>query len=339
MVGDATLQESWYVQLGDYIIDLEWSPEGDRIAAVTVDGSVFLITDHGESSSFVRVGMHEAGANSVSWRRDSEEFATGGQDGRAIVWDGVSGNERASLDAGDSWVAKTTYNPKSNVLATAAGRHLKLWDDEHDAFYQSADHASTIADLGWHPNGSKIAAAAYNGVTMHAPRHRDPRKYTWKGSSLVLAWSPTAKYIATGEQDSTVHFWHVASGKDAQMWGFDTKVLELSWSPGGRWLATGGGDSVCLWDCSGQGPAGRKPRQYNEHASKLTQVAFQPDGNLLASSDVDAFLLLWDPLNVEYSIGRVRLTAPVSCMRWRKGGRLAVGQNDGTVVLLTARSQ
>jgi len=144
--------------------------------------------------------------------------------------------------------------------------------------------------------------------------------------------------MATGEQDSTVHFWHVKSGEDAQMWGFPTKVLELSWDASGRWLATGGGASICLWDCSGKGPAGRKPRQYDAHTNKLTQVAFQPDGNLLASTDADGFLFLWDPIKHEKLIGGLSLTSSATCMRWCKGGKLAVGQRDGNVVLFELSS-
>ena len=167
---------------------------------------------------------------------------------------------------------------------------------------------------------------------MHVPgKQRQPRKYNWKGSSLVLTWSPDAKYIATGEQDSTVHFWHVKSGEDAQMTGFPTKVLELSWDSAGQWLATGGGASVCLWDCSGKGPAGRQPRQYEAHSNKLTQLAFQPDGPMLASAD--AFLFLWDPIKHDKVIGGNLLSSPASCLRWRKGDRLAVGQQDGKVVV------
>lgn len=332
MLEQGPLSESWYAVLDDYVIDLAWSPDGSRLAAVTVEGAVFLIEDHGDSSQFWLVGQHAGGANSVSWRHDGVEFATAGHDGLARIWDGSSGQELSSLEAGDSWVAKSVYSPSRNVLATAAGRYLKLWNEEREAFYESSDHSSTIADVGWDPHGSKVAAAAYYGVTVHVPGQSKPRKYTWKGSSLALAWSPDAKYMATGEQDRTVHFWHAASGKDAQMWGFPTKVLELSWSSNGRWLATGGGASVCLWDCSGKGPAGRKPRQFDEHPNKLTQLAFQPDGKLLASTDADAFLFLWEPVNREKVIGRLLLSSPASCLRWCKGGKLAVGQQDGKVV-------
>ena len=328
------LTESWYVDLNDYIIDLAWSPNGSMLAAITVEGSVFLIDDHGDMAQFRLIGQHDGGANSLSWRHDGAEFATAGHDGLVKIWDGTSGEELSSLDAGDSWVAKAVYSPRHKTLATAAGKHLKLWNKQREVTYESSDHSSTIADVGWNPDGSAVAVAAYNGITLHVPgKQSRPRKYEWKGSSLVLAWSPDAKYIATGEQDSTVHFWNVKSGKDAQMWGFPTKVLELSWDSSGRWLATGGGPSICLWDCSGKGPAGRKPRQYEAHSTKLTQLAFQETGDLLASADAGRFLCLWNPLNHDKVVGVILLSAPASCLRWCKEDKLAVGQQDGKVVI------
>lgn len=328
------LEGAWSVALGDYVIDLEWSPDSSRLVAVTVEGSVFLADNLGDSARFNLIGQHAGGANSVSWRSDGAEFATSGHDGMARIWDGSTGEQLCSLEAGDSWVGKVAYRPRGNVLATAAGKHLKLWNEQREVPYESSDHSSTIADLEWNPDGSGLAVAAYFGVTLHVPGlQRQPRKYEWKGSSLKMAWSPDAKYIATGEQDSTVHFWHVKSGEDAQMWGFPTKVLELSWDSSGRWLATGGGSSVCLWDCSGKGPAGRKPRQFDGHPDKLTQIAFQPDGKLLASADADSLLFLWDPFKHNKIVGGISLSSPASCLRWSKGGGLAVGQQDGNVVV------
>jgi len=339
MLNKGLLAECWYVALGDYIIDLNWSPDASKLAAVTVEGSVFLIDNHGDSAQFNLIGQHAGGGNSLAWRADGAEFATAGHDGLVKLWNGKSGQQLSSLDAGDPWVARVVYSPRRNVLATVAGRHLKLWTDQRQVFYESSDHSSTIADVCWNPDGSGLAVAAYNGITLHVPgKQNQPRKYTWKGSSLVLAWSPDAKYMATGEQDSTVHFWHVKSGDDAQMWGFPTKVLELSWDSTGRWLATGGGASVCLWDCSGKGPAGRKPRQFDAHSNKLTQLAFQPDGNLLASADADAFLFLWEPMKHDKVISGLSLSSSATCLRWCKGNKLAVGQRDGKVVIFTLQT-
>ena len=75
--------------LHDYIIDLSWSPKCSKIAAITVEGEVFLIHLDEETPRKQKLGEHKAGANSLSWRHDGQEFATAGQDGLVKVWDGT----------------------------------------------------------------------------------------------------------------------------------------------------------------------------------------------------------------------------------------------------------
>jgi WD40 repeat protein len=74
------------------------------------------------------------------------------------------------------------------------------------------------------------------GVSQEAPQ----RRFEWKGSILRLAWSPNGRFVATGDQDSTVHFWFEEDRRDLQMSGYPTKVREL-WNAASRYLATGGG--------------------------------------------------------------------------------------------------
>ena len=331
-VSNDGLREMQSISLGDYVIDLSWSPDGSRLGAVTVEGLVYLIHVSDNAMHYNQIGHHKAGANALSWRLDGQEFATAGQDGTVKIWDGESGQELCSLSISDPWVSKVAYNPKSKFLAASGGKILSVWDEDRSLVYESHDHASTISDLAWNPDGSGLAVAAYYGVTVHVPKNQSkPRKYKWKGSSLVLSWSPDAKYIATGEQDSTVHFWHRKSGEDARMWGFPTKVLELSWDASGRWLATGGGPIISLWDCSGPGPSGRQPRQFGGHRNKLTQLAFQPNGDLLASADADSLICLWDPIKNTQALHKDKLSSPATCLRWSKSGHLAAGQRDGSI--------
>jgi WD40 repeat protein len=99
MLSKGLLAESWYVALGDYIIDLGWSPDASKLAAVTVEGSVFLIDNHGDSAFFKLLGQHAGGANALSWRADGNEFATAGHDGLVKIWDGKSGEQLGELDA------------------------------------------------------------------------------------------------------------------------------------------------------------------------------------------------------------------------------------------------
>ena len=106
--------------------------------------------------------------------------------------------------------------------------------------------------------------------------------FKWKGSMLSLAWSPDGRYIATGDQDSTFHFWIVKTGEDLMMYGYPTKVRDMSWDSVGRYRATGGGPQVTVWDCSGKGPEGRKPLSLDRRRSLITALAFRPSGPVLA---------------------------------------------------------
>ena len=87
------VSESWSVDLQDYIIDLAWSPDASKLAAITVEGSVFLFNVQDKSDKSNLIGQHDKGANSLSWRSDSTEFATAGHDGLVKVWDSSNGKD------------------------------------------------------------------------------------------------------------------------------------------------------------------------------------------------------------------------------------------------------
>lgn len=337
------IDERWYVDLKEHVIDLAWSPSGELLVAATVEGRVVLIENRGDSAFFKQVGLHSMGANSVSFSSDGTRFASCGQDGTIHIYQSSDGATLQTLKSRTSWIGKVAYQPikdnsASGLLAAATGKALMVYAADGTVVYQDDQHASTIADIAWNPAGDSIAVAAYNGLTVHKPELKTaPRKYTWQGSSLVAAWSPDERFIATGEQDSTVHFWMVESGEHAQMWGFPTKVLQLSWDKTGRWLATGGGSGVVIWDCSGAGPMGRQPEVLECHVNKITAMAYEPSGNFLVSTDADGLLCVWQPEKQKDLLGGKALTAAPSCLRWTAtGDLLAVGQDDGIVVVFTA---
>ena len=164
---------------------------------------------------------------------------------------------------------------KKPILASAAGRKLKLWNAVGDLVREYPDQQSTISGLQWKPHVRQLASIAYGGVTLWNPQQSEAvRRLEWRGSSLVIAWSPDGKHIATGDQDSTVHFWIISTGNDLQMSGYQTKVRELSWDATSRYLATGGSQEVTVWDCSGRGPAGTEPISLSRASGFSQRCAF-----------------------------------------------------------------
>jgi WD40 repeat protein len=304
----------WGADIGEHVIALAWSAGGaPLLAAAAVGGPITVLSRDGA----VRASLpgHGFGTAALAWHPALPLLASAGQDGQVRVWEcpthdpaadgcATSGGERLTLPGGAAWVERVAWRPDGALLASAAGRKLRVWAADGALIREWSDFPSTIADLAWLApaflppgvgNGEPVlVAAAYGGLSLWLPDRDAPlARFEWKGSSLALAASPDGRYLATGDQDASAHFWMVESGEDLQMFGYPTKVRELSWDASSRFLATGGGPAVTVWDCGGAGPEGARPRVLDWHTNYVSAVAFQRRGPLLASGGLDFQLALW----------------------------------------------
>jgi WD40 repeat protein len=196
-------------------------------------------------------------------RADGALIASSGQDGTVALWDATSLAERMRLPGDAPWIEHVAFQPKGTLLASAGGKHLKLWASDGRLVHATSAHPSTIAAIAWDAAGRQIGLAAYGGLWIHgvAGAKLATRSLAWQGAALTVAWSPSGKVIASGMQDGTVHFWRAGERVSAQMSGYPGKVRETSWSASGRYLATGGGAQITVWDFRGKGPEGTRPIQ------------------------------------------------------------------------------
>jgi WD40 repeat protein len=326
----------WQADVGDHVISLARSPDGSLLAAASVSGPI-TVFDAATGEVRQNLAGHGFGTAALSWGPDKlGRLASAGQDGLVKIWDVSTPEPALSLKGGAAWVERVAWSPSGGLLASAAGKKLKVWNARGELVREYPDHPSTITDIAWKPGTVELASAAYGRTAVWTPDHGEPRRaFEWKGSVLALAWSPDGKYLATGDQDSTVHFWVARSGRDLMMSGFQMKVRELSWDPTGRFLATGGGDTVCVWDCSGKGPEGREPILLEGHEAPLTAVAYQKAGTLLATASEDGTVRLWKPAKGARPQAVQEFDSGVSQILWGPDDRtLAVGTEEGIVALL-----
>jgi WD40 repeat protein len=199
--------------------------------------------------------------------------------------------------------------------------------------HETEDLASSVAGIGWHPDGSAVAAASYGGLyicpTGAAAKIRHLR---WKGSLLSVAWSPNGHIIASSSQDCSVHFWRLNTGKDSAMSGYPLKPKALAWDAASTLLATSGHATITLWQFRGKGPEGSKPIQLEYHAAPCTQLAFQPTGTLLASGGQDSAVAIWDPLRAHSALRVAYLDDEVTALAWQpQGQRILAGDARGSL--------
>lgn len=328
----AELAVLWEQSLDDHVIDLRYSPDGSLLAAAAIGGPISVFD---ASSGEVKALLpgHDGGTFALSWRADSRMLASGGQDGKLRIWDLAVAAPPIVCDAESAWVEKVAYSDTGDFVASAAGRKLRLWNSAGDLLQTYPDHPSTIADVQWQPGQPLLTSASYGRVaTFRTDSHQPLKEFGWKGSILTLAWSPDGNYIATGNQDASVHFWYRKTGKDLEMSGYPVKVRELAWDSSSRYLATGGSAIVIVWDCSGKGPAGTKPIELDGHELPLTTLAYRPAGTFLVSGCRGGRVVLWNPAKSRKQIRASQLAGEVTAARWAPDGRnFAASSSRGTV--------
>lgn len=332
--GRTKLTKLWEGAIDGHVISLAWSNTLGVIAAASADGPIALFD---AKTGQVRANLpgHGFGTSCVAWSADGQHLASGGQDGKIRLWDPATGQQLKEMQAGASWVERLAWCPNADLLASAAGKKLRLWDGNGEMLREYPDHPSTIADIQWKPDATILASTGYGKLFLWSPDEPAAlQDFTWQGSMLALAWSPNGEYIAAGSQDCSVHFWLMKTGEDLQMTGYPRKVREIAWDPTSRYLATGGADISCVWDCSGEGPAGTEPIQLEAHKDFITCLEYQHQGEFLASGGEDGLVALWRPSQQRGAISLAKHAGPVSQIAWSADDqRLAVGTAQGAVLL------
>jgi WD40 repeat protein len=329
--------QRWRALADSCVVSAAWSPDGHRLAAVSISGFIQVLAISSGSVEQAFQG-HSFGGAAVHWRPAGEQFATAGQDGKVRLWSPTSDRALNELDGGSEWVEHIAWSPSGRYLLSAAGRKLRLWNAEGHLMREYPDHTNTIAGLSWNPRAEEFGSACYGHVHIwHPETEKLVRTFLWKGSMLSLAWSRDGRYLCHGNQDATVHFWILKSGGDLQMWGYPSKVRELSWDRRSRYLATGGGPEVTIWDCSGKGPANTKPIVLKYHDDSVSQLAYQHNGSVLASGCQGGQVAIWNPGKHYRPVRISKLPGPVSHLSWSPDDEyLAAACEDGTIVLLRA---
>lgn len=329
--GLPALERGWQVDVGECVRMLAYASGGGALAVATAADEIPIL-EAATGKVVHRLRGHAGGVTSLAWHPKRPHLASTGHDGNVRYWDASTGKLLWADDTGTSWVERVAFRPDGRLLAVAAGRQVRLLQTDGVLARAITDHPSTVADIAWRPDRDELIVARYGGITVWSPGQEQPvQELNYRGSVLRIAISPNGRFVATADQNSTVHFWRTKRWKDAEMSGYPHIVTSLSWDSTSRYLATDGGEDGMVWDCSAPGPEGRMPTYLKSTPDSLVRcVAFAPSRPVCAVAGESGEVALHD---VAHHACRVigTVASAVTTFAWGGNASLAIGLAAGQV--------
>ncbi|MCP4536735.1 MAG: hypothetical protein GY832_06275 [Chloroflexi bacterium] len=230
---------------GEIAYCIAFSPDGTMLASGAGDYSICLMRVS-DGKLVQRFEGHEKQVNCVAFSPDGAILASGSNDKTIRFWQVSDGKLLNVLEGQGKQVNSIAFSPDGTLLASAGG---------------GFSGSNTVL---WRVD---------DGVLVN----------TLKGHSSQVQsvdFSPDGKLLASGSFD-TVQLWQVTDG--AALGTLKTEYRQatgcVAFLPGGTKLATGNKDGgLCIW----QMPYEKNMDYVSSAGTKITCVAFSPNGRLLA---------------------------------------------------------
>lgn len=212
----------------------------------------------------------------------------------------------------------------------------------------SAIHATAVS-----AGGRSLATAEDNGTVQLRETETGQVRAIFrghKGPVYTVAFDPNGQTLASAGLDCTVKIWVV--GQKSLLQSFDSgntkQVNCLAFSPDGKTLAVGGQEA----DASLAGESGSYPQTIHKarlftvgswkvravlagHKGPIRQLAFSPDGKLLATASDDRSVRLWNVADGKELavLGPPYMRNKIRCLAFSPdGSRLATGGEQWVTV-------
>jgi WD40 repeat protein len=249
---------------------LAWSPDSERLVTGAATQVRFLSALSGRVlASFPH--EHFSTVTSLAWTmHNQQQVVSGALDQRAVVWHTTPYQPQTIFTRHTAPIEAVSWAVDGCTIASSShGGVVRIWNAESrrevHPLYQDARlpmRAAAFAPIGMQlaVGGDDGVIRLWNGlVCQHmetfsqGPMCLDtPRRLQSSRSPIrSLAWSPDARYLASGCDDGSFSLWNLAQAREPLLTipvQPGSAVHSLAWSPKGLQLATASGKVVVVWN-------------------------------------------------------------------------------------------
>ncbi|RKY21747.1 MAG: hypothetical protein DRQ55_03120, partial [Planctomycetota bacterium] len=287
--------DSWELafslEAGAPVARLDLSPDGTRLL-VGDDAGRITLWDLGSRRSVSEYTPSDAPITLLVAHWATGRAFSGDSDGRLYLW---------SLQGSEAPVLLHEYPATVSV-------HSALSND-----------GTRLATFSWHADESADAVAhvwdTSNGHLLHSlAGHAAPLR--------SADFSDDTARLATGSEDGSARVWDLERGETLASLGHPGQVLDVDFGADGQLatacdpgdLAVESGQSAFVWDWQADP---RKPRlTLSQSGGRSTYaIAFDPDGDRLATANLNSNVTLWDAASGE-QLDHCQLGHFATDLRW-----------------------
>lgn len=310
--GPAYTQSDWVnFKPWELVTSVSWAPSGEYLAVSAGENIHLYKFPELELTKSLKVG---AFTHSLAFSQEGAWLAAGSRDGKLRVWQWTSilasGQETVSpyldIEAHRKGVNTVAFKPGGMLLSSGGNDAVVRFWDLHSGELMGEVVGGTFAvpSMAFTPDGSTLAIV--NGDVV---RLRDVASERIEGTFLSevslysVALSPDGTRLAAGSDVNTIQIWDIESAYRTGQEVYPEPILLFS--PNGE----AGGYRGLIW-----------------------QLAFSPNGSVLAAASGDSTIGLWRVDTGEFLGSLLGHTLGVTSVAFHPDGHfLASGGLDGSL--------
>jgi WD40 repeat protein len=248
----------------------------------------------------------KGGVSSLVFSSDGATIYTGDGGGWVSAWNRATGEQRKLFQlkdrhASDIWRLAVTKDDR--LILAATPNSFKVWDASTGAFWPSRPALGSTFESALASDDRTLAAVkehrsiVFFDLSVRGPH---PSRSAVRIPDMVtdLTFSPADGTLGVVDMDGGLYLLEAGADRPFRINSEDEdELIEYSdwcrylvFSADGKTLATCGSRSILLWDV----PARQLRRRIKAGRSIVRQLAFHPDGRLLASGGDTPAVTVWD---------------------------------------------